>query len=72
MNCKATTFKENMASILNILITLTNLRKGISRSMSSFVVFLEDSNSPSTEKYIGIIKDRVHQKCFCPWDELGI
>ena len=40
------------------------------QSYGEFCGFSEDSNSPSTEKDMEVLKGHVHQKCFLSWDEL--
>ena len=60
-----------MTSIVNILITLTNHRRGISKIIAS-CGFLDDSSSPSIEKEIEVLKGHERRKCFWPWDELEI
>ena len=45
-------------------------QKEYQQSYGVFCGFSEDSNSPSTEKDMEVLKGHVHQKCFLSWDEL--
>ena len=36
------------------------------------ITLLEDSNKPSIEKEIEVLKGHERWKCFRPWDELDI
>ena len=58
-----------MASIFNILITFTNLKRG-QQNYGVFCSFLEDTNSTLTAKYMEDLKGHARHWCFLPWDEL--
>ena len=47
-------------------------QKGYQQNDGVFCGISEDSNSPSTEKYIEVLKNHVRQKCFWPLGELDI